>query len=552
MFFFSHNKFKVSQGAIAIYRSKLKKKKLSVIFFRFLIGLSVPIALIKPVRSAERIYTSYGPLEFSLPVQALEDYAETGKIDRELNFFADYLKSEQLEQLRQTLTTPVDITPVAISQFLYSPQGEIILKRVGQIIQTTNRQSGFYAIRSALILAATKKEGLTLLNVLKEFPTYGIRINSENGLAIVNELDNLLQITDNTVAVVRQQANLEISNTPPVDFSKLPDLRQVGTIPFRQETVELNDLERERKLFADIYLPDRQNNPSPTIVISHGLGSDRTTYAYLARHLASHGFAVVAIEHPGSNSSQLKALFEGFANEVTPPKEIIDRPLDIKYLLDYLEQNYSQQLNVQRVGIIGQSFGAYTALALAGAEIDFGNLTTSCKNLNSSLNISLILQCLGLELLPFKYDLSDRRIVAAIAINPPISALFGRDSLSKIEIPLTIVSSGSDPVTPALAEQIQPFTWLTTKDKYLAILQNGTHFSTLGASSTNDEIAFPPEVVGPDPTVAQNYLKAIGLAFFETYIENNSEYKPYLSAGYARTISQKIMPLDLIRSLNLK
>jgi predicted dienelactone hydrolase len=552
MFFFSLHKFKVNQGAIAIYRSKLKKKKLLVTFFYFLIGLSIPIALIKPARSAEKIYTSYGPLEFSLPVKALEDYAKTGKIDRELIFFADYLTNEQLEQLRHTLTTPVDLTPVAISQFLYSPQGEIILKRVGQIIQTTNRQSGFYALRSALILAATKKEGLTLLNVLKEFPTYGIRINSENGLAIVNELDNLLQITDNTVAVVTQQANLEISNSVPVDFSKLPDLRQAGTIPFRQETLELNDLERERKLFADIYLPDRQNNLSPTIVISHGLGSDRTTYAYLARHLASHGFAVVAIEHPGSNASQIKALFEGFAREVTPSKEIIDRPLDIKYLLDYLEQNYSQELNVQRVGIVGQSFGAYTALALAGAEIDFGNLTTSCKNLNSSLNISLILQCLGRELLPFRYDLSDRRIVAAIAINPPISALFGRDSLSKLKIPITIVSSGSDPVTPALAEQIQPFTWLTSKDKYLAILENATHFSTLGASSTKDEIAFPPEVVGPDPTVAQNYLKAIALAFFETYIEDNSEYKPYLSAGYARTISQKIMPLDLIRSLDLK
>ncbi|MGL5806552.1 MAG: alpha/beta hydrolase, partial [Xenococcaceae cyanobacterium] len=130
MFFFSHNKFKISQGAMAIYRSKLKKKKLLAIFFRLAIGLSIPIAIIEPVRSAQRIYTSYGPLEFSLPVQALEDYAETGKIDRELNFFADYLKSEQLEQLRQTLITPVDITPVAISQFLYSPQGEIILKRV--------------------------------------------------------------------------------------------------------------------------------------------------------------------------------------------------------------------------------------------------------------------------------------------------------------------------------------------------------------------------------------------------------------------------------------
>jgi predicted dienelactone hydrolase len=554
MIFFSRSKFNFSIQTIYRRRSKsLLFKKLAIIFSHLAIGISIPIVLAQPARSAEKIYINYGLFEFSLPTDALEEYAKTGKINNELGFFANYLTKEQLEQLRQTLITPVDLNPVAISQFFYSPQGELILKRVGQVIQTNSHQSGFYALRSALILAATKKEGLTLLNVLQIFPSDALRINSDNGLAIISELDNLFQITQNTVSIVKEQADREIQKSPSINFSKLPDLRKPGNISFSQVSLELEDPDRHRKLPVDFYLPQRQGiAPTPLIVISHGLGSDRTTYAYLGKHLASYGFAVAAIEHPGSNASQIQALLSGFAREVTPPQEIIDRPLDIKFLLDFLESNYSRQLDVRRVGILGQSFGAYTALTLAGAPLNFDNLETTCKQLNDSLNISLILQCLGLKVPSSKYNFQDRRIAATIAINPLTSGFFGKESVSKIKIPTMIVSGSADAVTPALTEQIEPFTWLTVKDKYLVVLQNGTHFSTLGASLSGEDIVFPTEVIGPDPTVAQTYLKGISLAFFESYIKGNSEYQSYLSPNYARQISNKIMPLDLIQSLILK
>ncbi len=59
----------------------------------------------------------------------------------------------------------------------------------------------------------------------------------------------------------------------------------------------------EGYFLADIYLPVAQT-PRQIIVISHGLGSDRTSFAYLAEHLASYGFVVAVPEHPGSNSKQ--------------------------------------------------------------------------------------------------------------------------------------------------------------------------------------------------------------------------------------------------------
>jgi predicted dienelactone hydrolase len=515
--------------------------------------LITPGVMPSPAQGAEQLYLSYGPLEFSLPIASLEVYAKEGKIDQALAVYANYLDSKQLEQLRQVLVTRVDVTPVAIAQFLYSSQGEIILQRIGQIVQTKAYQDGFYAIRAALIKAAADPEGLTLLNVLQKFPTYGIRINSARGFKIIDQLSNLIRQTEMAIAAVEQQevaeASAQASLQEPVNFSEMPDLPKAGPVSYSKQSLTLNDLGRRRTFPVDLYLPTSPmtGGLAPVIVISHGLGSDRQTFAYLAAHLASYGFAVAVPEHPGSNAQQLQALINGFANEVTAPAELTDRPLDIKFLLDELKRSFGRRLNLQQVGVIGQSFGGYTALALAGAAINFEQLQKDCDPSNDSLNLSLLLQCRALALPPSQYQLQDERIKAAIAINPVGSTIFGESQISKIQVPLMLVAGSDDTVAPALAEQIQPFTWLTTPNKYLVLLKGGTHFSTLDEST--GAIPVPPQAIGPNPAVAQDYMKALSLAFFQTYIAGQSEYQVYLSASYAQFINQYPLPLSLVQSL---
>jgi predicted dienelactone hydrolase len=516
----------------------------------------------EPVQGAERIYVSYGPLEFSLPVESLELYAKQGKIDRELAAYANYLDSKQLEQLRQVLVSRVDITPLAIAQFLYSAQGETILQRMSQIITTKAGQPGFYAIRAALIKAAAAPDGLTLLNVLREFPTYGIRIDTARGFRIVNQLSNLVRQTQMAIAAVERQANAQASAqiaqqsgsqivSPLIKtsiYSTMRDLRKQGSIEPSKESLTLNDIRRNRTFPVDLYLPrGATREPAPLIVISHGLGSDRQTFAYLANHLASYGFAVAVPEHPGSNAQQIQDVINGLASEVTPPSELIDRPLDIKFLLDELGKLYSGRLNLQQVGVLGQSFGGYTALALAGAKINFEQLRKDCDPSNDSLNLSLLLQCRALALPPIDYQLSDERVKAAIAINPVNSTIFGQSQISQMKVPLMLVAASDDTVAPALAEQIQPFTWLNTPNKYLVLIENGTHFSTLAPSSGG--VPVPDRAIGPSPELAQEYIKALSLAFFETYIANKPEYQVYLRASYAQFISQYPLPLSLVQSL---
>ena len=521
------------------------------------VGIALSILLIPtvgqqmPAQAAERIYASYAVLERSISVAALETYAKEGKLDDDLAVYSRYLNPQERAQLRRVLLNRVELSPVAVSQFLYTPIGETLLKRLGQVIQTESRQPGFYALRAALILAASDPEGLTLLNVLRKFPTRGIRINLQRSLQIAEELERLINQTNRAIALVLQSAATDATHSP-VDSSQLPDLQRRGTFTWNKQTITLYDRRRDRLIVSDIYLPSTKA-PAPVIAISHGLGSDRSSYEYLANHLASYGFAVAVPEHPGSNAQQLRSLLAGRANEVTEPNEFINRAQDVKYLLDDLERRGNSQpafqLNFQQVGVIGQSFGGYTALALAGAPLNFKQLQKDCLGLNDFWNVSLLLQCRALKLPPKEYNLRDRRVKAVIAINPITSSIFGEAGLNQIQVPVMIVSSSADKVAPALSEQILPFTWLTTQEKYLVLLQGGTHFSTIGETNSEAPVAIPNQVIGPNPIVARRYMKALSVAFSQSYVAGAPQYRPYLSASYTQAISQAPITITLVRSL---
>ena len=517
-------------------------------------GAAIWSGWVKKALGAEDIILNYGALEFSVSVDSLETYATQGKLEGALKSYADFLTPEQLQQFKTGLITGADFDHLAIAQFLYSYQGEKMLERASRVIKTNARQPGFYAIRSALILAAADRDngGLTPLNVLKKFPTNTLRIDSRQGFKLFKDMSRVVQTNNKAIAAVQQsalQARRDKFTVAPAVRNL--DLLRPGDYRYRLQSLTMKDEGRGRTFPVDLYLPKTKKKRS-LIVISHGLGSDLTTFAYLAKHLASHGFAVAVPEHPGSSAHQIESLLTGLDSDVTPPAELIDRPLDIQFLLDELAQDYDGQIDTNNVGMIGQSFGAYTTLAIAGASLNWSTLEQDCDEIKNSWNLSLLIQCLALQLPDYDrdLDLQDKRIKSAIVINPLTSSIFGRENLAKIDIPLMIVSGSADPITPALSEQIIPFTWLTTTKKYLVLLSEGTHFSTLNESAGS--IPVPAQAIGPDPKIAQTYMKQLGLAFFGTYTRNQTKYASYLNAEYGYVISQKKMPLSLVETLDLE
>ncbi|MEH2425592.1 MAG: alpha/beta hydrolase [Nostoc sp.] len=515
------------------------------------------------VLAAERIYASYSALELSISVTTLENYAKTGVIDEDLATYQQYLPLQQLQKLRQILLNRVKVSPVVLSQFLYTPQGELLLHRLAQVIKTQSRQAEpeFHALRSAVILASAESGGLTLLNVLRKYPTHSINLDVVQTLEIATELEKLVNKTHQAITAVSQKSHIEATTIKQPNLSQLPDLQFPGKLKLQKYTLKFFDSTRNRLLLTDVYIPNVQN-AAPVIVISHGLGLDSSNFQYLATHLASYGFAVVVPNHPGSDTKQLRSLLNGRASKVAEPNEFKDRPLDVTYILNQLEKGnqsdsrFKGRLNLQEVGVFGQSLGGYTALALAGAKINFQQLKQDCQPaaLQNTWNMSLLLQCRALELSNSKsdkdYNLQDLRVKAVIAVNPITSSIFGKAGLSQIKTPVMIVSSSDDTVAPALSEQILPFSWFANSQKYLVMLVGGTHFSTIGnGNPANQQVALPADMIG-DASQARRYMNVLSLPFFQTYVAGKPKYASYLNAAYTQSISSKSLGLSLVQSLS--
>ncbi|MGD1895338.1 MAG: alpha/beta hydrolase [Phormidesmis sp.] len=560
----------------------------------FCLGLLWPIVQAAPAKAAERVTLTYGFAEISTTVEALKQYAETGEVDRTLRPYLRFLNDAQQDQFRQTLQVRSDTSAVQISQFLYSAIGENILRSIGGIIQTQGRRDGAKGLRGAIVLAAAEPEGLSLLGVLEQFPTDNVRIDSQEAFRVFGSFTQLVQDTERAIAAISSQSeppSLFVSGVPALDA-----LSQPGPYAVTVQSLSVVDRERDRTLPTDLYLPT-DAPPAGIIALSHGLAGDRKGFAAVSEHLASYGYAVAALDHPGSNTEQLYSLLRGTEQEVADPSEFSDRPKDVSFLLDELtrlnEGNgaLAGKLDPSRVGIIGHSFGGYTALALSGAKLDFDTLQANCESdafIFNGANPSMLLQCTALlEPAQFNEDLRDERIQAVIALNPVTSSLFGPEGFAEISIPSLIVAGTSDPVAPALLEQIRPFTWLneadvtpetaeeteTTEetetndetdasdetkanpesepaaDHYLALIQGGSHLYDPPEVEGADRIALADQLVNADTQLAYTYLKAMSIGFMQAEIDQNAEYQAALDAAAVIQIGQQPLPLYLVTTL---
>ncbi|MBD1851367.1 alpha/beta hydrolase [Leptolyngbya sp. FACHB-711] len=509
-----------------------------------------------PALCAQQVNISYGPLEISVPIEALETYAETGEVDRSLRFYTRFIPSENKEQFRQVLRDRIDLDVGEISQVTYSSVGETSLQHLGEVIQTESRQNGFYALRSAAIAAAADAEGLSLLNLIKQFPSHSIRVRADRAMQVADEFSQLAQQTDRITAFIAQQ-NAADAAAQPLSFDRRTDLQQVGIANWQKQTLTLTDHRRDRAFAVDFYLPNAQT-PAPVLIISHGIAADRGDFSELAQHLVSYGFAVAVLDHPGSDTQQLRNWLSGLADEMTAPDEFVHRPQDVSYLIDQVEQlnrsgNFKDRLNLDQIGVIGHSLGGYTALALAGANLNFNLLKQQCQPDLTHLNItnlSMLLQCEALHTTqPTSLQLKDDRVKAVIAMNSASNGIFGQAGLQQIQIPVMMIGGSDDLISPVLLEQVCPFTWLTMPDKYLAVIKKGTHVYSSHSSSRS---LFPGETQNPSSGQAQRYLEALSLAFAKVHVAAQPDYRDYLQASYAKSISRSPLDLTLMNGGNAR
>ncbi|WOD39405.1 alpha/beta hydrolase [Nodosilinea sp. E11] len=527
------------------------------------LGMLSTLAAIAPGYAAEDLVVSFGILQRVIPIADLERFAATGELTPQLKIYSRQfqLSPDQLEQIRGVLSTPANISPVAVAQFLYTEQGVLLLEQIGRVVQTPVRQANVQALRGALILAAADPtDNFTLINVLRLYPTQAMHIDLAEGLGIAQEINQAILQSNVAFTQVQAIAQQEAAANP-VDVGAVLDLiaseRQYGVDPIQ---VVVPGLSTPVQLYLPEVLPGQRAKPPqgfPLVVISHGLGGTGSSYTYLAEYLAQGGIAVAAIEHPGSNDQQLYALLAGQSGAIVQDEEFLRRPRDVSLTLNTLTSlNTSpspiqNQLDLNRVGVIGQSFGGYTALALAGATFDPDGLAQVCPPGTLSFNPSLLLQCQMVRLTDPGNSLGDPRVKAIFVMNPIGSALFGELGYGQIGVPTLVVAGTADTVAPAYPEQIQPFGWLAAPQQYLLLISRATHFSTIGDIAIgNQPLPIPPELIGLRPDLVWGYMQVLGLAYFKLTLENDQRFEPALAAAFAAALGNDTYPLSLITTLN--
>ncbi len=213
-----------------------------------------------------------------------------------------------------------------------------------------------------------------------------------------------------------------------------PGAHKVETLDFPV----LRDGSRDGRIVPIKVLLPSGTGRCPLVVVSHGAGGDRDTHHAASRHLASHGYAVLCLEHVGSNRARLTEglrLARNLDAMIRDSAEVLGRPRDVGFAIDQAEEwNRSHErmkgrLDTGKTAVMGHSFGAFTAMVCCGMRPALDWLEPKVGT--------------GKGLGP---DLGDPRVRCGVALSPQGvgEPFFIRESFASLKVPLLGISGTED------------------------------------------------------------------------------------------------------------
>jgi len=291
-----------------------------------------------------------------------------------------------------------------------------------------------------------------------------------------------------------------------------------GTHTPRQiEFAALVDVNRaNRSVPAKVHLPSG-NGPFPVVIVSHGAGGNLDSNFAQANHLASHGYIAVCVEHIGSNTKTMLAgglrIGQTMAAMTRDAGEVMNRPKDIRFAIDQTETwnrthaVLKDKFDLQRIGVMGHSFGAFTTLVICGARPALDWLQPTIGT--------------GKGLGP---DLFDKRVRCGVALSPqgPGEPFFLPTSYRSIRVPLLGISGSRDKQQGAEPiHRRNSFQYWPKGDRYLLWINNANHLQFSDATGSKPNRGRAAAVFGKGREDVQKVSRAATVFFFDQYLKKS-------------------------------
>jgi predicted dienelactone hydrolase len=273
------------------------------------------------------------------------------------------------------------------------------------------------------------------------------------------------------------------------------------------------------------------DGPFPLVAFSHGSVSIRFQSAFMTEHLASHGFVVVAPDHPDNT------LLDVDPRPETMARVMLERPDDVRSAVDDMiglsEGGRLPGLIDPDAGyaVMGHSFGALTSLVVGGGRPDVGAAVAYCQTNDEPQACDIVTEEMAAQL--DQHGAADDRVVATVAMSPFAWYAFeGQgDGLDSVRQPL-VLGGGRDSVTPYDTE-IQPVFDALAAPKTLMAFPDAAHYSFSDICFLAP-LLFPecdPEAGFADLETVQRQSNLLVTAYLKVHLEGDDRFEEWLSEG---------------------
>jgi predicted dienelactone hydrolase len=305
-----------------------------------------------------------------------------------------------------------------------------------------------------------------------------------------------------------------------LEFADLPDSTRAGHA----------DLETDRPRFfprrfrqtvspAVRSVPIKVHAPAgagrfPVVIVSHGAGGDWDTHYAQARHLASHGYAVLCLEHVGSNRDDITKgmrIMKNLEAMTHDSNEVLTRPKDVSFAIECARKwnqthpKLRSKMDLLHVGVMGHSFGAFTTMVVCGMRPVLNWLTPPVPP--------------GKGLGP---DLHDARVRCGVALSPQGvgEPFFLRESFDSLKVPLLGITGSLDKQQNGLPAENRRdgFALWPAGGHCFMWLENARH-----ADFTDSTGASQRGIPSPTRAQMQPIVRAATLIFFNTHLKGDGD-----------------------------